>query len=221
MTIKLQNIKKTYEKDGKKKCVLSEINYMFSENTFYVIMGKSGSGKSTLINIMAGILEFDSGEILYDNQKYVGDSMLSKLRNESIGLMYQSYLLNDNMTAIENVLLPLYLNKNMTNVQKINYVKKEFSKLKMEDKIMNFPKELSGGEQQRVALIRALINNPKIILADEPTGNLDKDNERMVFEILRQEANNGKCVVVVSHNPKIIHYADVVLYLNNGELYEK
>jgi len=125
------------------------------------------------------------------------------------------------MTAIENVMLPLYLNNDLAKKEKILLSQEKLKIVGLSNKVEHFPKELSGGEQQRVAVARALINNPEIILADEPTGNLDIKNEKDIFEMLKKESIEGKCVIVVSHNPFIKKYADKLLILENGELYEK
>ncbi len=221
MKIKLENCNKTYIKNGIKNHVLKDLSYEFEPSTFYAIMGESGSGKSTLINILAGLLKFDTGNLKFNNKIYHGDVEFSKLRLRSIGLVYQSYLLNEQMTAIENVMLPLCLNNDLAKKEKILLSQEKLKIVGLSNKVEHFPKELSGGEQQRVAVARALINNPEIILADEPTGNLDIKNEKDIFEMLKKESIEGKCVIVVSHNPFIKKYADKLLILENGELYEK
>ena len=220
--IELKNCTKTYMKNNKKIIVLNKINYTFYYSKFYAIMGNSGSGKSTLINILAGLIKTDFGEILYDGKLQSTNFQLAKLRNENIGLVYQSYLLNDNMTALENVILPLLLNPTTNISEAKEKAKKLLKKFGLEKRYSHYPKELSGGEQQRVAIARALINNPDIILADEPTGNLDKENEKYVFSLLKElSKSEKKCVIVVSHNENINKYADEILILKDGKLNEK
>ena len=140
----------------------------------------------------------------YENVKEV----IKSLRNKKIGFVFQNFLLNDYLTVIENVCLPLITNKKLSKYEKQNKALKILNQLNIESKSKRFPKELSGGEQQRVAIARALINDPDIILADEPTGNLDRDNENEVFKELKKLANAGKCVIVISHSQEILKYAD-------------
>ena len=216
-TITIRNFSKTYVKNNQKIIALNKINYEFIKGKFYVIMGKSGSGKSTLLNSIAGLIEGDSGIILYDNQNLTNTA---KLRNENVGLVYQNFLLNENMTAIENVMLPTFLNKNLDKIKRYKKAVNILKELDLSNRLNHYPKELSGGEQQRVAVARALINNPDFILADEPTGNLDEKNEELIFKILKKLANLGKGIIVVSHNKAIKKYADTILILEAGDLHE-
>lgn len=219
--IELIHCSKSFDKENSKIIAINDLNYTFVSNKFYVIMGESGAGKSTLINIIAGLIKKDNGKILYDGEEILGNLNLAKLRNQNIGLVYQSYLLNDNMTALENVMLPLFVNKNINDKESEKRAKDILIKLGLEERINHYPKELSGGEQQRVAIARALINNPDIILADEPTGNLDKINEKYIFDLFKELVDKQKkCIIVVSHNEKIKQYADKVLYLKDGVLSE-
>lgn len=216
-TITIRNFSKTYVKNNQKIIALNKINYEFIKGKFYVIMGKSGSGKSTLLNSIAGLIEGDSGTILYDNQN---STNTAKLRNENIGLVYQNFLLNENMTAIENVMLPTFLNKSLDKTKRYKKAESILKELDLSNRLSHYPKELSGGEQQRVAIARALINNPDFILADEPTGNLDEKNEELIFKILKKLANLEKGIIVVSHNKTIKKYADAILILKDGDLHE-
>lgn len=216
-TITIRNFSKIYVKNNQKIIALNKINYEFIKGKFYVIMGKSGSGKSTLLNSIAGLIEGDSGTILYDNQNLTNTA---KLRNENIGLVYQNFLLNENMTAIENVMLPTFLNKSLDKTKRYKKAESILKELDLSNRLSHYPKELSGGEQQRVAIARALINNPDFILADEPTGNLDEKNEELIFKILKKLANHGKGIIIVSHNKAIKKYADTILILEAGDLHE-
>ncbi len=221
MKIEIINCSKKYIKDGKEISVLNNLNYKFLSNKFYVIMGESGEGKSTLINVIAGLIKMSSGKVLYNGKEILGNSKLANLRNQKIGLVYQSYLLNDNLTALENVMLPTFLNKKMKKNERHIKATNILNELGLENRINHYPKELSGGEQQRVAIARALINNPDIILADEPTGNLDGKNENYIFNLFKKlVVKRNKCVIVVSHNENIKKYADKVLYLKDGVLLE-
>lgn len=219
--IEIIHCSKSFEKENNKIIAINDLNYKFVSNKFYVIMGESGAGKSTLINVIAGLIKKDSGKILYDGEEILGNKDLARLRNRNIGLVYQSYLLNDNMTALENVMLPLFVNKNINDEESEKRAKESLAELGLEERINHYPKELSGGEQQRVAIARALINNPDIILADEPTGNLDEINEKYIFDLFKELVDKKKkCIIVVSHNEKIKQYADKVLYLKDGVLSE-
>ena len=168
--------------------------------------------------IMAGMFE---GSVFINNidVSSLDDLQLSKIRKEEIGFVFQSFYLNNNMKAYEKVIMPIMLDK-------IPYKDKKekgitiLNSLDLEKRVNHYPSELSKGECQRVAIARALINNPNIILADEPTGNLDSKNERNIFELLKKLSLEGKCVIVVSHNEEIKKYADVVLKIRDGKLYE-
>lgn len=219
VVIELQNVTKKYKKNGVDIKVLDNVSYKFFDKKFYSIMGASGNGKSTLMNIICGLLKFDNGTIKYFD-KFINKKVdYDYLRNKKIGLIYQTFLLNDDLTAYDNVLLPLLVEKGNTNSNDL-LVKSALTKVGLVMRMNHYPSELSGGEMQRVAIARALINNPDIILADEPTGNLDKDNEKAIFEMLKQGSVKGKCVIVVSHNKEIEKYSDVSLKLKDGDLYE-
>lgn len=216
--IELRNCTKTYKKHGKKIEVLKNVLYSFESGKFYAIMGESGSGKSTLVNSIVGFIKLDKGKIFIDGIAPVGDKSFSDIRSKKIGLVYQNFLLNDNMTAFENTILPTYLINDFKDRK--NEVKKLLEDLGLENRMNHYPKELSGGECQRVAIARALVNNPKIIIADEPTGNLDDNNEKYVFSLLKKIANDGKCIIVVTHNKEIKKYCDKILELKDGDLHE-
>lgn len=217
--IELNKIVKKYRKNDKEITILKNISYKFNAGNVYIIMGDSGAGKTTLINTIVGLVNLDSGTIKIDNEELNSKEDYSKIRNEKIGMVFQSYLLNENMNAIENVMLPLLLKNNLktSKVRATELLKK----IGLEDRYNHYPKELSGGEQQRVAIARALANDPDIIIADEPTGNLDKKNEKSIFEqFVKLAKEDNKCIIVVSHNEQIKEYADKVLILKDGELYE-
>lgn len=218
--IKLSNISKTYQKNKQEIKALQNITYNFANKKFYSIVGHSGSGKSTLISILGLIENPTSGdyELLEQNVAKMTDDELSALRMKKIGFIFQSFYLDNTLKAYENVILPMLINKDIKPEERYSKAKELLIKLGLENRIDHFPNELSGGEQQRVAIARALANDPEIILADEPTGNLDEENEKIVFDILKQLANDGKCVIVVSHSNKVKDYADVILELSQGEM---
>ena len=212
---------KNYYKDNEKIEAVNNISYNFEKGKFYAIMGPSGSGKSTFLHLIGTLDTYDEGSVFINNidVSSLDDLQLSKIRKEEIGFVFQSFYLNNNMKAYENVIMPIMLDK-------IPYKDKKekgitiLNSLGLEKRVNHYPSELSKGECQRVAIARALINNPNIILADEPTGNLDSKNERNIFELLKKLSLEGKCVIVVSHNEEIKKYADVVLKIRDGKLYE-
>lgn len=220
--INIKSISKTYIKENEIIHALKSITYNFEIGKFYAIMGNSGSGKSTLLNCLGLLDEIDNGEIVINNINVscLSDDQMSEFRRNKIGFIFQDYYLNPNMKAYENVMLPLFLNKNISEKEKKQKAIKILESLGLKDRVNHFPKELSGGEQQRVAIARALINNPDIILADEPTGNLDDENEKKIFALLKKLSKKGKCVIVVTHNSIIKNYADKVINLKKGEMYE-
>lgn len=218
--LKLENICKVYNSKTENVIALNQINYQFEVGKFYAIMGHSGSGKSTLISIL-GLIDRPSSGKYYLNGEDVfklDDYKLSKLRNKEIGFIFQNFYLDEHLKAYENVMIPMIINENIPKDDIKNRAITLLKRLNLEKRINHFPKEMSGGEQQRVAIARALANEPNIILADEPTGNLDKKNELMVFEELKNLSLAGKLVIVVSHSDEIKNYADIILELKDGEL---
>lgn len=221
MILKVKNLVKNYYKDNEKIEAVNNISYNFEKGKFYAIMGPSGSGKSTFLHLIGTLDTYDEGSVFINNidVSSLDDLQLSKIRKEEIGFVFQSFYLNNNMKAYENVIMPIMLDK-------IPYKDKKekgitiLNSLGLEKRVNHYPSELSKGECQRVAIARALINNPNIILADEPTGNLDSKNERNIFELLKKLSLEEKCVIVVSHNEEIKKYADVVLKIRDGKLYE-
>ena len=215
--IELNNIIKIYKS---KICVLNNLSINFQEGKFYVITGHSGSGKSTLINIL-GLIDVPTKgtyKLFNKDTKNLNDNQLSKIRMENIGFIFQDFQLNETLNAIENVMLPMTINSKIEKFKRKEIAYNYLCMVGLKDRVTHFPKEMSGGEQQRVAIARALANNPQIILADEPTGNLDANTEKEIFTILKSLSKKGKCIIVVSHSNISKEYADVVFNLNNGEL---
>ncbi len=221
--IKLENLKKIYGKDDDNILVLNDVTYNFSKGKFYCINGKSGSGKSTLIQILGLLISPTEGKIYIDDKeiKKITEDEKADIRSKKIGFIFQSYYLNPLMTSYENVMLPMYLNNNMSKEQKRKKAYELLKKMDLESRETHFPKELSGGEQQRVAIARALVNDPDIILADEPTGSLDSENEENILQILKKLSKQGKCIIVVSHSKEVKKYADIILTIKNKSLYEE
>lgn len=220
--IELKNIEKSYIKKGKKIEVLKNVNYKFNSNTFYYINGKSGTGKSTIIQILGLLLNVDEGTVLLKGKDIskLNENERATIRNQMIGFIFQSYYLNPFMKADENVMLPTFTDKTMTQEERIKKAHKLLKHVGLEDRTKHYPKELSGGEQQRVAIARAIINNPDIILADEPTGSLDPENEEEILKWLKNLRDLGKCVIVVSHSKTPEKYADVILRVENHNIVE-
>ena len=199
---------------------LDNVSYEFKPGKLYAIMGHSGSGKSTLMSILGLIETYTSGKITIDKKDIskLKDDELSDLRMKYIGFVFQDFYLDEHLKAYENVLLPMLINKEIKKEERKEKAIKLLTDLGLKDRINHFPKEMSGGEQQRVAIARSLANNPEIILADEPTGNLDEENEKLVFETLKDLAKKGKCVIVVTHSEEIKKYADEILKITKGKL---
>lgn len=220
LLIKLENISKEYKTNTKVIKVLNDVNAKFYSGKFYAIMGHSGSGKSTLVNILALIDNFDSGAYyLYNlNIKDFNDEKLSNLRMNNIGFIFQEINLIPTLKAYENVMVPMLINKKIKANERKELALKLLKEVGLEDRIDHFPKELSGGEQQRVAIARALANDPNIIIADEPTGNLDEKTESEIFELLKKLSVKGRCIIMVSHSEYVKKYADEVLKIENGKL---
>lgn len=220
--VELINIEKSYSLKNHDIPVLKNINVKFENGKFYAIMGHSGSGKSTLISIIDGIEPYTSGKVII-NKKNLSDmnnKEKSFVRNNEIGIIFQDFFLDNYLTALENIVFPMTINdkyKKSANKRALELLKK----VELENRSNHFPKELSGGEKQRVAIARALANDPNIIIADEPTGNLDEENESKIFSVLKRLSQEGKCVIVVSHSNEILKYADVFYELKEGSLIEK
>lgn len=219
----IENINKIYNTKSKKVEALKEISYKFEKGKFYAIMGPSGSGKSTLVHILGLMEPFTNGTYKIDKKDVskLTEKEASKLRNIYIGFVFQNFYLDENLTSCENVILPMLINKNIKKEDRKRIALNLLKKVGVENRAEHFPKELSGGEKQRVAIARALANNPKVILADEPTGNLDEKNEEKIFQELQKLSQEGKCIIAVSHSKRVKDFADVVLNITEGRLTEE
>ncbi len=199
--------------------ILNNITLNIDKGEFITIQGPSGAGKTTLLGIIGGLERPTSGIVLFMGKDIYrfNDKELSAFRNRHIGFIFQSYNLIPFLTALENVILPLII----AGSYEADAKKKAVALLEqvgLGDKVDRLPRELSGGEQQRVAICRALISDPLMILADEPTANLDEDNENIVMELLREISKIGKTVILATHNRKLSSYATRVYYLDGGVL---
>ncbi len=222
MVLEIKDLIKNYYHKEKKIEVLKSLSYNFEKGKFYGIMGHSGSGKTTLFNIIGTIDKEYNGNILVNSKNIssLNDEDMASLRNLEIGFVFQHFFLDEGLTALENVMVPMIINANIPKEEREVIAKKLLKEVGMEDREKHFPKELSGGEKQRVAIARALSNNPNILLCDEPTGNLDEETENKIFALLKNLSKSGKCVIVVSHSNEVKSYADVMLYLKDGKLNE-
>lgn len=222
MVLEIKDLIKDYYHKEKKIEVLKGLSYDFEKGKFYGIMGHSGSGKTTLFNIIGTIDKEYNGNILVNSKNIsnLNDEDMASLRNLEIGFVFQDFFLDEGLTALENVMVPMIINENIPKEEREVIAKKLLKEVGMEDREKHFPRELSGGEKQRVAIARALSNNPNILLCDEPTGNLDEETENKIFTLLKKLSKSGKCVIVVSHSNEVKSYADVMLYLKDGKLNE-
>lgn len=216
----IENVCKVYKTKNDEVKALDNVSYEFKPGKLYAIMGHSGSGKSTLISILGLIETLTSGRITINNKDIskLKDDELANLRMKYIGFVFQDFYLDEHLKAYENVMLPMLINKEIKREERKEKAIKLLTDLGLSERINHYPKELSGGECQRVAIARSLANDPKIILADEPTGNLDEENEKLVFETLNDLAKKGKCVIVVTHSEEIKKYADEILKITKGKL---
>ena len=214
----LKNVNKYYKTGDSSFHALKDINLDIEEGKFIVILGKSGSGKSTLLNIIGGLDGYDSGEVIMEgfNYKDADDSVMSDFRCRHIGFVFQSYNLIPVLNVYENITFPV--NISGTNIDS-KYIASIIKKLGLEGKEKSFPNQLSGGQQQRVAIARALANKPRIILADEPTGNLDTVIGNDVLNLLTSGVKEyGHTLVMITHNPDIAKYADVIVNMEDGKI---
>ena len=216
--IKIKNLTKKYEKNKSIK-VLNDITFNFEPGKTYSIMGPSGSGKSTLLNLLSLIDNPTSGSIEINSNKIKPNNKVENdlIRAKKIGIIYQDKNLLSDFTALENVYLPnLLISKEKQN--SIELAKKLIKNVGMSSRINHFPNELSGGENQRIAIARALINNPDIILADEPTGSLDTDNAKLIFKILFNLKNKNRIIIFATHNRYFANMADCKIMMNDGNI---
>ncbi len=222
MNIIVRNLKKNIYFGNRKYEVIKDATMEFESGKIVSIVGESGSGKSTLLNILSLLDDADEGEYMWDdvNLTKADDVIKNEYLANKIGIVFQQYNLIDNMTCFDNVKMPLYLNKNVARSERSNRVNDILMSMGIYDRKEHYPNTLSGGEQQRAAIARALINEPDVIFADEPTGNVDTSNERQILEIFRTIANKGKIVVIVTHSEKVMEYSDKVYRIVDGVVYE-
>ena len=214
----LKNISKKYSTNANIK-VLNELNFSFEQGKIYSLVGPSGSGKSTLLNLLSLIDTPSAGSIEILNNKINFEEKIKndRIRSEKIGIIYQDKNLLSDFTAIENVYLPNLLISN-NKPQSVNLAKKIIKNMGLLSRLNHFPAELSGGENQRIAIARALINNPEIILAAEPTGSLDFENAKQIFEILFNLKNKNRIIIFATHNRYFANMADCKIEMIGGKM---
>ena len=220
--IRLEHVSKRFEEGGTARTILNDVTLDFGCGEFVVLLGKSGSGKSTLLNLIAGIDDPSSGDVLIDGRSItrMGDTERTLFRRRNIGFVFQAFNLIPTLTVLENVALPVELNggaggRGRARAQEL------LGEVGLARRADAYPDRLSGGEQQRVAIARALVNDPLVVLADEPTGNLDVENSAAVLDLLDAlTRSRGKNLVMVTHSEEVIGIADRVFRLKDGKLVE-
>ncbi|AVQ18980.1 MULTISPECIES: ABC transporter ATP-binding protein [Fusobacterium] len=221
--LKLENVEKKYSGSVEELHIINNLSFSVEEGEFISILGRSGSGKSTLLNIMGLLDRVDGGKIFIGGQEVdkLSEEERDKIKNQMIGFVFQFHYLLPEFTALENVMLPALLNNFDKKLEIEKRAKELLEKVGLGERENHKPSQLSGGEKQRVAIARALINSPKILLADEPTGNLDEETSEMIFKILKDINKNEKqTIIVVTHSKDLAEISDKQLYLKKGVLVE-
>tara|TARA_B100001287_G_scaffold171988_1_gene144797 strand:- start:412 stop:1086 length:675 start_codon:yes stop_codon:yes gene_type:complete len=216
-----KNLIKSYQNGDKRLVVLNGINIKLETGTMTTITGESGSGKSTLLNVFSSLDKFDSGKLLIENQdiRYLNEKKLSSFRNEKIGFIFQFHHLLPDFTILDNVLMPLWIKNGFGQYGRPLELLSDFGLLKIKDK---YPSEVSGGERQRVAIIRSIVNEPKILFADEPSGNLDEKNSTKLIDLFKRiNRDFNMTILLTTHNPSIAKVGNKVYELKSGVLIKK
>lgn len=219
MLIQIKNLNKVYRTDEVETTALNNIDIEISAGEFVSIMGPSGCGKSTLLNIL-GLLDFaDSGQYLFENTEVnkLNDRQKAELRKSNIGFVFQSFNLIDELSVFENIELPL-IYQNISKKEREEKVNHFLDKMGIMHRKKHFPQQLSGGQQQRVAIARAVVSNPKLILADEPTGNLDSVHGTEVMELLTNLNEAGTTIIMVTHSQQDASYSNRIIRLLDGSI---
>ena len=218
----IDHISKYYNLDGtNQERALNDVTLEIAPGKITAIYGPSGCGKTSLLSIISGLDSQYQGNLYFKNQNMrdFSERDLTYFRKAHIGFVFQNFNLISHQSVLENVKMPLYV-KNMTGKEMVEIAERELTRLGIGDFIKKNVKQLSGGQKQRVAIARALVNNPEMIVADEPTGSLDSQSQENVLEIFKELAEAGKTVIIVTHNPEVADYADVVIKMKDGEVVE-
>lgn len=217
--IEIKEVSKLFGFGDAATIALDEVDFVVEKGEFVAIMGPSGSGKSTLMNIVGLLDRPTHGSYMLNGRSTAKfrTNQRAKIRRDNIGFIFQSFNLLPRLTAIENVALPLAY-KGMTPVRRMKRAEEIMERVGLSDKEAFYPRQLSGGQIQRVAIARALINNPSLLIADEPTGNLDSLSSRVVMELLSEIHASGNTILMVTHNPELTRYANRVVYMHDGAI---
>ncbi len=213
--VSFRNVCKTYKSGDIKIEALKDVNFQIAKGEICVIVGQSGAGKTTLLNILGGMDKLSSGDVFLDgmNVSGLGSKQLATYRRQDIGFVFQFYNLIPNLTAIENIEMASMLSKNPMNPDTV------LEQVGLKDRRNNFPAQLSGGEQQRVSIARALAKNPKLLLCDEPTGALDYETGKQILKLLQDcSRKSGMTVVIITHNSALTAMADRIVKVKNGSI---
>ena len=218
--LEIKNISKVYGEGPAEVVALNNVSLLVNEGDFMAIMGPSGSGKSTLLNIIGGLDHLSSGEVLLDGERIdsLDENALVDIRRGKIAYVFQQYHLIPSLTALENVLLPLTFCEADHRDQKALDI---LEKVGLERRAEHKPSQLSGGEQQRVAIARALVNDPSLILADEPTGNMDRKTGNEILALFNELNREGRSIVMVTHDPEIAGHAKGLVLLQDGQIVDR
>ncbi|SFC27710.1 putative ABC transport system ATP-binding protein [Alkalibacterium subtropicum] len=219
--IEITDIEKIYRLGGETIRALDKVTLSIKEGEFTSVMGPSGSGKSTLMNILGLLDRFDSGKYLLNGKDVTGlsDSQLAGIRNKEIGFVFQSFNLMARMNVLENVMLPLVYAKVPYNERK-ERATEALEKVGLGDRLYHFTNEISGGQKQRVAIARAIVNRPSVLMADEPTGNLDSKTTEDIMRIFQDLNAEGTTIVMVTHEPEMAAYTKRIIHFRDGKIIE-
>lgn len=218
--LEVKNVTKVYGEGEARVVALSDVSLKVAGGDFKAIMGPSGSGKSTLLNIIGGLDHLSSGEVLLEGKRIdsLNENALVDIRRGKIAYVFQQYHLLPSLTALENVLLPLMFGEVGVNIEKALHI---LRRVGLEKRVGHQPSQLSGGEQQRVAIARALVNDPLLVLADEPTGNMDQRTGMEIMDLFQQINEGGRSIIMVTHNPEIARQAKETIVLRDGQIVDR
>jgi putative ABC transport system ATP-binding protein len=220
MMLEVKNVTKTYGEGEARIFALSDVSLEVARGDFKAIMGPSGSGKSTLLNIIGGLDRLSSGEVVLEGRcvNSLSENALVDIRRGKIAYVFQQYHLLPSLTALENVLLPLMFGEAEVSIEKALDI---LRRVGLEKRVGHQPSQLSGGEQQRVAIARALVNDPLLVLADEPTGNMDQSTGREIMDLFQQLNEGGRSIIMVTHDPEIARRAKETIVLRDGQIVDR
>lgn len=218
--LEIKNISKTYGQGTAKVVALNNVSFRVNEGDFIAIMGPSGSGKSTLLNVIGGLDYPSSGEVTLDGERIdnLDENDFVDIRRNKIAYVFQQYHLLPYLTALENIMLPLTFCGLDKGEEKALEILKEVG---LESRAEHKPSQLSGGEQQRVAIARALVNSPSLVLADEPTGNMDRKTGGEILDLFHQLNKDGRSIIMVTHDPEIAAHSKGIIVLQDGQIVDK